>query len=173
MHDSPKLLQTLLPLVIFVIWMIISAAANAKKKQYGGRTPQPNPVPQSDSERTYETPSSETEDKEYDTNWSDETSYRDQDNFPQETTTLADAPEPEKPVITTSETAAPVFSSDMLQKAMSVVEEEGAIRDEIASGPRKLNKEHNINIKISYYEMRKAMVWSEILAPPLALRDPK
>jgi hypothetical protein len=171
MDDPSKLIQTLLPLVIFFIWILISAAANAKKKPYGGgKAPQPNPIPQGGSERTSES-SQKTDDKKDDWTWSDETVYRDQGDSSQETMPLPETAEPERTVTATTVVATPVISSDMLQKAMSFAEEEGAITDEIASGPRRMSREHYLEIDISHKEMRKAMIWSEVLAPPLALRD--
>jgi len=170
MDDPSKLIQTLAPLVIFFIWILISAVANAKKKPYGNKAPQPSPIPQEGSERNSEPPQ-ETDDQKDDWTWSDETVYRDQDVPPQETIPLPETSEPEETVPTTTVAATPVISSDMLQKAMSFSEEEGAITDEIASGPRKMSRGHYLEINISHNEMRKAMIWSEILAPPLALRD--
>jgi|GEM_PF-3145790 hypothetical protein len=147
--DFPKILQTFLPIVIFVLWAMFSSAG--KKRKIRNYPPQQTrkPVPQSDHEpelekQTYHyTPDKELESK-----------------------------AKQNPVISSTQKAAVPAQLPQHQPAIKIsMPSDLQVHISSAhgsSGPAPINDYG----RYSPEELQKLVVWSEVLGRPVAMREP-
>ncbi|NLP02322.1 MAG: hypothetical protein GX089_07500 [Fibrobacter sp.] len=154
MGNPFDLFETLLPVIFFVIWIIISIAASTKKKR---------PPAKSGPSPSYQKPSSSEKQVESEPRATDQLKKTLEAIF-QEMGVLP-PPEIPSPEHVEEKTKPEKPVEKQVQERVERVERKRPSRapemeEEPVTGPA-----------VSYNELRNAIIWSEILAAPVSMRD--
>ncbi|HON10067.1 MAG TPA: hypothetical protein PLE24_04310 [Chitinispirillaceae bacterium] len=157
MGDPFDLFETLLPVIFFVIWIIISIAASTKKKRPPVKS---GPGPSYQRPGTPEKPV-ESEPRPVDQlKKTLETIFQEMGGLPPPDIPppeyVEEKARPEKPV------------KKQVQERVERVERVERIRPSRAP---EMEEEPDSSPIVSYNELRNAIIWSEILAAPISMRD--
>lgn len=182
MEHTGKFFQTLSPLLIFLVWLIISALANSKKKQPAQNPSQRIPLPSESSDSSpketgKQTGYSEEIRKTLETVFGEYTGKPEQETETKDTETYESTKSPEtteepvsyeRPLPQSSKEEVQATTVSEVKTYPSVILEQ---KTESASPvDQTVEKERSTSI-LSHDDLRKAILWSEILSPPLALRE--
>jgi hypothetical protein len=173
MEDIFNLIEKIFPVIIFIFWVIVSVIASARKSKQRKQPSQTASQGTTSLEHKRDSDSSSDQDR----TASSQTSRADDlkqklESIFGDLTYEESAEEKKEP--TTAENSvekAPVESVPLLVKSNSVPRNyRTAHRSITIEEPLTDDVTSDIVTEISVSELRKAFIWSEIIAPPVALR---
>jgi hypothetical protein len=169
--EITKLIGKFFPILIFLVWVLISVFANARKKGPTGKPMPPSERPTyGESQNRQESGNSQISD---DLKRTLETIFG--ESKPVEAKVPQPEPEPlkrenEPDEMQTSRESAILEEQAAIQRAFSEVEQK--VKEIPVSTPFQLHEteDEESEFVVSREELRKGFIWSEILAPPVAMR---
>lgn len=173
--EITKLIGKFFPILIFLVWVLISVFANARKKGPTGR-----PIPPSERPTYGESQNQQQNGESGNSQISNDLKRTLETIFGESSPTEYKAPQPEpeqtmkresEPIeMKTSKEAAILEEQATIQRAFSEAEQK--VKQLPVAIPFQLHddEDERNEFVVSYEELRKGFIWSEILAPPVAMR---
>jgi hypothetical protein len=172
--EITKLIGKFFPVIIFLIWVLISVFANARRRGPTGR-----PIPPPERPTYGEHQEQPSRDESGSSQISDDLRRTLETIFGESNPVETKVPEPEpEPMERESET-----NEMQTSKESAILEEQAAIQRAFSEVEQKVRQipvaptiqlyeteDESGEFIISQEELRKGFIWSEILAPPVAMR---
>lgn len=176
--DIIKTLEKLFPILIFLIWVLFSVLANAKKRGPAGK-----PVPRADERPSYDNDKYRQQESDEKPQISDDLRRTLETIFGESPVQVEEKvperePEPssvEKYESEKSEEPSVIATQMEIQRAYEEAQRKLASLNETHLEPQlssNFDNEQSIGdeLTISHDEVRKGFIWSEILGPPVSMR---